>query len=84
MDWVRAVYYIFMYYTGLADTYRNEQYFPKMDLFYNFERNMIAINFTNPNKDKVALNLITHLNYRLIKTIEYLLNEEDNWLLIHT
>ena len=24
MDWVRAAYYLFMYHTGLADTYRNE------------------------------------------------------------
>lgn len=49
MDWIRAFYYTFMIYTGLADTYRNEQYFPKWDVFYNFERYMIAINFANPD-----------------------------------
>ena len=65
MDWVRAVYYLLMVTTGLADTYRNEQYFPKMDLFYNFERNMIMINFGGPDKDKLAKNLLTHLNYNL-------------------
>jgi hypothetical protein len=48
MDWIRAVYYLFMYHTGLADIYRNEHFLPKPDLFYNFERNMIAMNFTNP------------------------------------
>ena len=50
MDWIRAFYYIFMTKTGLADTYRNEQYFPKSDYFYDLERNLIAINFGNPDK----------------------------------
>ena len=45
MDVVRAFYYIFMTYTGLADTYRNEQYFMKPDFLYNLEREIIAINF---------------------------------------
>lgn len=65
MDWVRAIYYQFMVKTGLADTYRNEQFFPKADIFYNFERNMVAVNFANPDKAKVARNLIVHLNYML-------------------
>jgi hypothetical protein len=63
MDWIRAFYNIFMVTTGLADTYRNEQYFPKLDFFYNFERNMIALNFANPDKGAVARNLIVHLNH---------------------
>jgi hypothetical protein len=54
MDWVRAVYFKFMTTTGLADTYRNEQFFPKFDVFYNFERNMLTMNFANPDKGKVA------------------------------
>ena len=33
-DFARAAYYLFMTYTGLADTYRNEQYVPKSDFFY--------------------------------------------------
>jgi hypothetical protein len=65
MDWVRAVYFKFMTVTGLADTYRNEQFFPKLDIFYNFERNMLMLNFANPDKSKVARNVVTHLNYNL-------------------
>lgn len=72
MDWVRAGYYLFMTGTGLADTYRNEQFFPKYDFFYNFERNMIAVNFGNPDKDKVARNLIVHLNSTLKSALEYI------------
>ena len=72
MDWVRAVYYTFMTFTGLADTYRNEQYFPKLDFFYNFERKMISINFNNPDKGKVARNLIVALNNDIKGLIEYL------------
>lgn len=75
MDWIRACYFMFMTTTGLADTYRNEQYFPKMDCFYNFERNMLAINFGNPDKSKVARNLIVSLNYRLQEVIHYLEGE---------
>ncbi len=44
--------------TGLADTYRNEQYFPKLDYFYDFERNMIAMNFSNPDTSKTAAKLL--------------------------
>ena len=65
MDWFRGVYHLFMIYTGLADTYRNEQYFPKLDIFYNFEREMIGINFGNPEKSEISGRLLTHLNYKL-------------------
>ena len=75
MDWLRAFYYLFMVKTGLADTYRNEQFFPKLDFFYNFERAMIAMNFANPDKSKVARNLIVHLNYNVKQVINWL--EED-------
>ena len=34
MDWARAGYYLFMWYTGLADTYRNEQFIGKPDWLY--------------------------------------------------
>lgn len=76
MDWVRAVYYLLYYHTGLADTYRNEQYFPKADVFYNFERDMITLNFANPDKAKTARNLIVHLNFRLKCLIEALEGDE--------
>jgi hypothetical protein len=72
MDWIRAAYYFFMVKTGLADTYRNEQFFPKLDFFYNFERNMLAVNFNNPDKGKVARNLVVHLNYNLKEAIRWL------------
>ncbi len=72
MDCVRAFYYQFMVYTGLADTYRNEQYFPKLDFFYNFEQALIGLNFANPDKSAVAQNLIVHLNYNLCQLIDYL------------
>lgn len=58
MDWVRAAYYLFMYHTGLADTYRNEQYLPKHDFFYNLEATLIGINFNNPDKSVVARNIV--------------------------
>jgi hypothetical protein len=38
MDWFRCFYYVFMTATGLADTYRNEQYLPKLDFNYDVER----------------------------------------------
>ena len=33
-DYARAAYFLFMTYTGLADTYRNEQYVAKSDFWY--------------------------------------------------
>jgi hypothetical protein len=50
-----------MYHTGLADTYRNEQYLPRADYFYDLERKLIAVNFNNPDKTVVAKNLLTWL-----------------------
>jgi len=72
MDWLRAFYFTFMMQTGLADPYRNEQYFPKLDIFYNFERNMMAMNFGNPDTSKTARNIVVYLNYTLSAIIEWL------------
>ena len=72
MDWVRAFYYLFMTKTGLADTYRNEQYFPKADYFYDLERNLIAMNYGNPDQSKIALNMIIMLRYKLEAILEYI------------
>ena len=72
MDWVRAVYYLFMFHTGLADTYRNEQFVSKPDFLYNFERNMIALNFSNPDQSKVAKNIMITLNYNMNSVLQYL------------
>ena len=63
--------------TGLADTYRNEQYFPKSDYFYDLERNLIAINFGNPDKSKLSLNIIIALRYRVQFLIDYLMDRYD-------
>ena len=65
MDWVRCGYYLFMTSTGLADTYRNEQYLPKADLNYDIERQLLTLNFNNPDKGEVAKNILTllRLNY---------------------
>ena len=57
-DFGRAAYYLFMTYTGLADTYRNEQYVPKPDLIYEFERRQLLLNWNDPDKSRVSLNLL--------------------------
>ena len=72
MDLMRTVYYLFMYHTGLADTYRNEQYLPRPDFIYEHERIMLALNFNNPDKDIVAKNVLTCLKFEYNKTIEYI------------
>ena len=37
-DFARTAYFLFMTHTGLADTYRNEQYVAKSDFWYEQER----------------------------------------------
>ena len=39
---------------------------------------MIAINFGNPDKSKVARNVIVSLNFKLKELISYLEGEEDD------
>lgn len=34
-DWARTFWYLLSTKTGYADTYRNEQYVPKTDIWYN-------------------------------------------------
>jgi hypothetical protein len=63
MDFVRCAYYLFMYHTGLADSYRNEQYMRKPDFIYNHERKMLALNFNNPDKQQVSLNILKCLKF---------------------
>lgn len=77
MDWIRALYYIFMTKTGLADTYRNEQYFPKSDYFYDLERNLIGINYGNPDKSKIGMNIIMVLRHRVLFLRDYLMDKYD-------
>ncbi len=61
-----------MYHTGIADTYRNEQYLPRPDYFYDLERKLIAVNFNNPDKTVVAKNLLTWLKADYDKYIDFL------------
>lgn len=49
MDWIRAFWYHASIKSGYADTYRNEQFVPKTDWWYNHERKMLDINFKNPD-----------------------------------
>lgn len=72
MDWVRAFYYLFMVGTGLADTYRNEQFFPKLDLFYDLERTLLTLNFASPDQSKTSRNLLVHLNFTLKQVLDWL------------
>ena len=71
-DFVRTAYYLFMTYTGLADTYRNEQYMTRSDYIYDLEREMLLINFNNPDKSQVTLNLLKCLRHDLGKAINFL------------
>lgn len=38
---------------------------------------MIAINYANPDKSKVARNIIVSVNYRLKQIMEYIEGKED-------
>ena len=49
MDFVRAFWFYGSIWTGYADTYRNEQFIPKTDFWYEHEARMHAINFKQPN-----------------------------------
>lgn len=70
-DFVRAAYYLFMIWTGLADTYRNEQYLGKSDYFYDLEREMLMLNFNSPDKGKVSLNILKTLRHDLTALIDF-------------
>jgi len=49
LDWLRTTWYLLSINTGYADTYRNEQFVPKTDVWYNHERKILGINFENPD-----------------------------------
>ncbi len=49
MDWLRASWYLLSTYTGYADTYRNEQFMSKSDFWYNYERELLVVNYYNPD-----------------------------------
>ena len=50
MDFVRAFWYYISIWSGYADTYRNEQYVPKFDFWYEHEVKVHAINLKQPDQ----------------------------------
>ena len=73
-DWLRAAYYTFMTTTGLADTYRNEQFMHKAEFQYEFERKMILLNAGGPDNAALALNYLTCLDHEMTRVIAFLKN----------
>lgn len=72
MDFIRAFYYKFMLVTGIADTYRNEQYIYKPDLLYDFERLILMSNLNSLNRERVRDNINLLLVYLVLRfIIEY-------------
>lgn len=65
MDWIRAAWYLASIKSGYADTYRNEQFVPKLDYIYNLERKKLVINFENPDVGQIATNLMETLSFEL-------------------
>lgn len=66
MDFVRWIYYYFMIYSKIADTYRYEQFLKKPDFIYDFEMLMHSVNFNSNDKEKVKANLIFVLKYYMV------------------
>lgn len=58
MDWVRWIYYYFMINTGIADTYRYEQFIRKSDSLYNLEFLIFSCNMNSIDKKMVLENLM--------------------------
>ena len=53
--------------TGVADTYRNEQYISKNDKLYELEMLLHSCNMNSLDKNKVRENLNILLNYYIKK-----------------
>jgi hypothetical protein len=47
-----------MIYSGIADTYRNEQFIKKSDFLYNAELLLVHANLNSLDKQKVVDNLL--------------------------
>ena len=58
MDFLRWVYYHLKLKTGIADTYRYEQFMKKNDSFYDFDHLLLHSNLNSSNKDRVLESLI--------------------------
>jgi hypothetical protein len=57
MDLVRWLYFYIMLYSGIADTYRNEQFLKKPDPLYNLEMLLLNSNLNSGNKKQLKTNL---------------------------
>ncbi|CAI2376731.1 unnamed protein product [Moneuplotes crassus] len=77
MDWVRAAYYGFMTKTHLADRYRNQQFLPKHDFFYNYERRTINLNLQGPDTLKHFQNMISWALFDIKILLKKLENYEE-------
>ena len=60
--------------TGLADTYRKQEFVPKPDFFYEFERKQIMLNAGGPDKSMLALNILRCVDHDLSRVLEWLDN----------
>ncbi len=65
-DVIRYVYHQFMIHSGIADTYRYEQFIKKNDILYNLELLLIYSNMNRANKEILFEYLITIGIYLLI------------------
>ena len=75
LAWLRAGYFGFMMTTGLADKYRNQQFLPKPDFLYNYERRIINLNLQGPDMNQ---HLYNQLSWTLID-IQKLLDKLNDY-----
>ena len=78
MDFIRAIWYFGTIQTGYADTYRNEQFVPKTDFWYEHEAKLRGINFRQPDASQVATNLMIALSCELEQLNAWLTAEEKD------
>lgn len=67
MDFVRWLYYHIKLKTGIADTYRNEQFMKKNDKLYDFEHLLVFCNLNSTNKQKVLENVLLMEIFLILK-----------------
>ena len=86
MDIIRWIYYHIKIKTGIADTYRNEQFIDKNDTLYNFDYLMVSSNLNSTDKEKILENLIVLELVLLVKIHSYIeqfkINYKENFNII--
>lgn len=65
LDFVRTVWYYVSKWTGYADVYRNEQFIPKSQFWYDHEAKILGINYNNPDTGQIAKNLLIALSFEI-------------------